>query len=143
MKLFKIQPIDSTEARRVIGDSVPAVATATAVAAGLACINFLKLFRYRDQLSRSRSLSFQDQEQIRAIFCQSSVSLETLQPAVYHARAASQMQLGGLRWTVWDSWRLPQLSRIQCLWRFLKEQGVDFRMLADVSSWSCCDWVHC
>ncbi len=119
---------------RIIGNSVPAVATSTTVAAGLACINFLKLFRYHEQLCRSRSLSFQEQEKLRALFYHANMSLETLQPAVYDAGAAEKKQLGALQWTEWDVWRLPQLARIRCLWALLKEKGVDLRFLADVSS---------
>jgi hypothetical protein len=132
MKFFKIQPMDRIEAMRLIGDSIPAVATATAVAAGLACLHFIRLFRFREALASSRSLAFQEQENLRNIFFKSSVSLETLQPMVFDAESPAKNQLGLLQWSMWDAWQLPGRPRLGALWDFLKGKGVDTRKLSDV-----------
>jgi hypothetical protein len=129
--------MDEIEAVRVLGNSMPAVATATAVAAGLACIHFLRLLRYRDELSQAQALAFHEQEAMRLLFHQASVSLETLQPAVFDAMPAAEYRVGRARWTAWDVWRMQGTPRVRSLWDFLKSQGVDLCALADVS------FVHC
>jgi hypothetical protein len=129
--------MDKIEAVRVLGNSMPAVATATAVAAGLACIHFLRLLRHRDELSQAQTLAFHEQEAMRSLFHQASVSLETLQPAVFDAMPAAEYRAGRARWTAWDVWRMQGMPRVRSLWDFLKSQGVDLCALADVSV------VHC
>jgi hypothetical protein len=125
--------MDEIEATRVLGNSVPAVATATAVAAGLACIHFLRLLRHRDALTQAQTLAFHEQEAMRSLFHQASVSLETLQPAVFDALPVAQYQAGCAKWTAWDVWRMEGMPRVRSLWDFLKSKGVDLCALADVS----------
>jgi ubiquitin-activating enzyme E1 len=133
MRFYSIEPIDRIEAIRILGNSLPAVATATAVAAGLACVDFLRLMRKRDVLSRARGLSFQEQEDLRDLFSTASLSLEMLQPVVFSAASARQNRLGPASWTAWDVWRLEGTPRVRTLWDFLQVQGIDLRMLAAVS----------
>jgi hypothetical protein len=133
MRFYSIEPIDRIEAIRILGNSLPAVATATAVAAGLACVHLLRLVRRRDLLCRARSLSFQEQETLRDLFSSADVSLETLQPVCFSAKAANHNRIGSASWTSWDLWRVEGNPRVRDLWEFLKGRGIDLRMLAEVS----------
>jgi ubiquitin-activating enzyme E1 len=133
MRFYSIEPIDRIEAIRILGNSLPAVATATAVAAGLACVHLLRLVRRRDLLCRARSLSFQEQETLRDLFSSADVSLETLQPVCFSAKSANQNRIGTASWTSWDVWRVEGNPRVRDLWEFLKGRGIDLRMLAEVS----------
>jgi hypothetical protein len=137
MKLFRIEPIDRIQAIRILGNSIPAVATSTAVASGLASLHFLKLLQHRDALSQAHSLAFEHQEKLRSLFYSADVNLETLLPTVYDANPVAQRRVGKVVWTTWDFWRLKENARVMDLWDELRSRGIDLRMLSDVRFVEC------
>jgi hypothetical protein len=132
MRLYKIQPLDRIEAIRLLGNSIPAVSTSTAAAAGLACVHFLRLIRHRDALVRGSSLSCEQQDLLRSLFCSISVSLETLQPSCFDALPAPMQRIGQSSWSLWDLWFLDNNPRVGHLWQFLKSRGIRKEALASV-----------
>jgi hypothetical protein len=132
MKLFRIEPVDKIEAIRILGNSLAAVATATAVAAGLTSLHFLKLLQQRDSLARAHSLAFEQQESLRSLFCSADFGLSTTLCSVCDAMPVTKHEFGSASWTSWDVWKLKPNPRIVDLWNTLRSRGIDLRMLADV-----------
>ena len=133
MRFFEIKPMDRNEAIRVVGNSLAATSTSTAVAAGLASLLFLKLLRKRDLLSAADTLNFEQLEHLRKIFYDASIDLTTLGHSVFDSNPPKPFRYGKANWTIWDVWRLKSNARVMDLWDTLKSRGVDLRMLASVS----------
>ncbi len=132
MKFFRIEPVDRIEAIRILGNSLAAVATATAIAAGLTSLHFLKLLQQRDLLVRAHSLAFEQQESLRSLFCSADFSLSTSSCCVCDANPATKHEFGRASWTAWDVWKLKPNPCIVDLWNTLGSRGIDLRMLAEV-----------
>ena len=146
MKFFEIKPMDKIDAIRFVGNSLAATSTSTAVAAGLASLLFLKLFRQRNLLSQADTLEPEQQEILRKLFY-SFTHIDLQNHKINSIQEGSVPEsffcYRNAHWKTWDVWKLKSNARVADLWLDLESRRVDLRMLKEVSlvellrRWSC------
>ena len=85
---YQIEEVDKFKAKITAGNIIPAIATSTAIAAGLVCLEFYKLLQGKKG-EDFRNANFN----IGASFFQ-----------LFEPEFVKPLQHGALKWTVWDRW---------------------------------------
>lgn len=142
MRSYGILPeLDRLSALRIVGNSIPAVATSTAIAAGLTCIDLYKIAANFAVCSAS-SFTQHDSKQFDAL--RSTFSHNHAHSAYNEYRRedapspasldSAYQRLGSAKWTVWDSWRITGSPTVADVYAFLRGKGVDVLQIHGVSS---------
>ena len=142
MRSYGILPaLDRLSALRIVGNSIPAVATSTAIAAGLTCIDLYKIAANFTVCSGS-SFTQHDSKQLDAL--RSTFSHNHANTAYNEYRRedapspvsldSAHQRLGSAKWTVWDSWTIDGSPTVADVYAFLRSKGVDVLQIHGVSS---------
>ena len=141
MRAYGIKPdLDRLNALRIVGNSIPAVATSTAIAAGLVCIELYKVALKLDSCTGRAGASLDPQQ--RAALClhfsqhHGNTGYNTYNredaPAL-QSLEKSYKRLGTVRWTAWDVWTIDGYPTVADVFNFLEAKGVDVTQIQGVS----------
>ena len=110
-RCYSIPEVDALQAKLIAGKIVPAIATATALATGLVCLE-----AYKCLSSPSKPL-----EAYRNTFANLALPLFAAAEPV----APKTVEHGGMRWTLWDRWTIPGDPTLQEVLDWFTAKGLD------------------
>ena len=112
---YQIEEVDKFKAKITAGKIIPAIATSTAIAAGLVCLEFYKLLQGKKG-EDFRSSNFN----IGASFFQ-----------LFEPEFVKPLQHGALKWTQWDRWIIEDSDiTLGGVLDFVKARGLNVEMLS-------------
>ncbi|KAF8402591.1 hypothetical protein HHK36_010678 [Tetracentron sinense] len=107
---YSIPEVDKLKAKFIAGRIIPAIATTTAMATGLVCLELYKV------LDRGHKL-----EDYRNTFANLALPLFSIAEPV----PAKVIKHGNLSWTVWDRWTLRDNPTLRELLQWLNDKGLN------------------
>ncbi len=112
---YQIEEVDKFKAKITAGNIIPAIATSTAIAAGLVCLEFYKL------LQGKKGEDFRNSNfNIGASFYQ-----------LFEPEFVKPVQHRALKWTQWDRWIMEDTdTTLGGVLDFLKARGLNATMLS-------------
>ncbi len=122
---YQIEEVDKFKAKITAGNIIPAIATSTAIAAGLVCLEFYKL------LQGKKGEDFRNSNfNIGASFFQ-----------VFEPEFAKPIEHGSLKWTQWDRWIIEDSDvTLGGVFDFLKARGFNVSMVSIGSALVYASW---
>ncbi len=141
MRAYSITPeLDLLNALRIVGNSIPAVATSTAIAAGLVCIELYKV-ALKLAACTGRAGAALDAQQRAAMCSHFSQHHGNTGYNTYNREDTPALQsleksfkrLGSVRWTAWDVWAIEGSPTVADVMQFLETKGVDVSQIQGVS----------
>jgi hypothetical protein len=141
MRAYGILPeLDRLDALRLVRNSIPAVATSTAAAAGLVCIELYKI-ALKLNICSGRIPSQLDSKQLESLsnhFAQNHCNTGANQyrresVTVNPSLEMSYKRLGSVHWTAWDVWFIDGSPTVADVINFLQTKGVDPLQIQGVS----------
>ncbi|XP_078159834.1 ubiquitin-activating enzyme E1 1-like isoform X1 [Carex rostrata] len=107
---YRIAAVDKLKAKFIAGRIIPAIATSTAMATGLVCLELYKVLAGNHKM-----------EDYRNTFANLALPLFSMAEPV----APKTMKHQSMRWTVWDRWTITGNLTIAELLDWLKEKGLN------------------
>ena len=122
---YQIDEVDKFKAKITAGNIIPAIATSTAIAAGLVCLEFYKL------LQEKKGEDFRNSNfNIGASFYQ-----------MFEPEFVKPLQHGALKWTQWDRWVIEDSEiTLGGVFDFLKARGLNVNMVSIGSALVYASW---
>ena len=122
---YQIEEVDKFKAKITAGNIIPAIATSTAIAAGLVCLEFYKLLQGKKG-EDFRNANFN----IGASFFQ-----------LFEPEFVKPLQHGSLKWTQWDRWIMEDSDiTLGGVFDFLKARGLNVSMVSIGSALVYASW---
>jgi ubiquitin-activating enzyme E1 len=122
---YQIEEVDKFKAKIVAGNIIPAIATSTAIAAGLVCLEFYKLLQ--DKKGEDfRNSNF-------------NIGLSFFQ--TFEPEFVKPLSHGALQWTQWDRWVIEDSDvTLGGVFEFLKARGLNVNMVSIGSALVYASW---
>ena len=109
-RCYGIEEVDKLKAKAIAGRIIPAIATATALATGLVCLEFYKQV----------AAEVTEMESFRNSFINLALPVFIMSEPVPPAK----VEFNGMKWSLWDRWRLHQDVTVQGLMDWFQEKGL-------------------
>ena len=142
MRAYGIVPeLDRLNALRIIGNSIPAVATSTAIAAGLVCIDLYRI-ALRLDVCTGRTPAPLPPNELKALCSHFRANQGNTGYNFYNMEDSHALQsldtnykrLGSVKWSPWDCWCVEGCPTVADVISFLKAKGVDVLQIEGVSA---------
>ena len=109
-RCYSIEEVDRLKAKAIAGRIIPAIATATALATGLVCLEFYKQV----------GAQVKEIEGYRNSFINLALPVFIMSEPIPPAK----VEFNGMKWSMWDRWRLHQDVTVQGLMDWFQEKGL-------------------
>ena len=122
---YQIEEVDKFKAKITAGNIIPAIATSTAIADGLVCLEFYKL------LQEKKGEDFRNSNfNIGASFYQ-----------MFEPEFVKALEHGPLKWTQWDRWVIEDSEiTLGGVFEYLKARGLNVNMVSIGSALVYASW---
>lgn len=142
MRAYGIVPeLDRLNALRIIGNSIPAVATSTAIAAGLVCIDLYRIALKLD-VCTGRTPAPLPPNELKALCSYFKANQGNTGYNFYNMEDSHPLQsvysnykrLGSVKWSPWECWCVEGCPTVADVISFLKAKDVDVLQIEGVSA---------